>query len=167
MYKRMYKYTGGIVQKYYIVNSFENKSDLFLAVSDKLQSEKMVTDGFLKAITKREEQYPTGLKTEQFVENGFNAAIPHVDCQYCIEDALVFVFTKDAVKWRDMVYKKELYVNFFIFIISASGSAHMLILPKVIEILKDIEFQTKLKQVENAEQLQKLIDVKTGGNNED
>lgn len=151
------------MKKYFIVNDFSNSKQLFEEVNELLLDNNAVEETFLNAITEREAKFPTGLETADFVENGYNAAIPHVECENCKSDALVFVLSKKPVLWKDMVFKKPLEVNFFVFIISSSGGAHMLLLPKVIEVLKDVEFQEGLKSVVEEEEFECLVNNKFGG----
>lgn len=155
------------MKKYFKVNDFTNNNQLFEEVTELLLENNAVRESFLDAIIDREAKFPTGLETAGFVENGYNAAIPHVECEYCKSDALVFVLSKKPILWRDMVFKKELEVNFFVFIISSSGGVHMLLLPKVIEVLKDIEFQEGLKKVIEVGEFERLVNNKFGGEKDD
>lgn len=155
------------MKKYFIVNDCFSTNQLFEEVNGLLLENNAVEKSFLKAITEREAKFPTGLETAGFVEGGYNAAIPHVECEHCKSDALVFVLSKKPILWKDMVFKKPLEVNFFVFIISSSGGAHMLLLPKVIEVLKDIEFQEGLKKVVEVEEFKCLVNNKFGGEKDD
>lgn len=52
-------------------------------LADQLCRHGCVTDGYKAAILRREQAYPTGLRT-----GGINVAVPHADCAYVKRDAV-------------------------------------------------------------------------------
>ncbi|WOO86513.1 PTS sugar transporter subunit IIA [Mollicutes bacterium LVI A0039] len=151
------------MHKYFMFEDFQTKVELIETVGKFLRKKDIVNETFISALAEREEAFPTGLETAQFVENGVNTAIPHAEIEHCKGDALMFVYNKTAIPWKDMVFKKELDVNFFVFIISASGGSHMLFLPQIIDVLKNVEFQSKLILINSTEELEQLVNEKFGG----
>ncbi len=145
------------MNNYYILEDFNNQDDVFEKFDFLLSKDKLVKDKFLEAIKKREKSFPTGLNIKELVDEGYNAAIPHVDMEYCNQDALIFLFSKKPILWKDMVFKEEIEVNFIIAIISSKGEEHMKILPTVINLLKDQKFQKQLNEIDNIKKFEMLI----------
>lgn len=145
------------MEYYYKVMDLKSQKEIFESISELLVDNKMVTPNYYRALTEREQLFPTGLETAVLVEEGINVAIPHVEPEYCLQDGLVFVLNSAAIEWKDMVKKEDLKVRFFVFIISSNGEEHMRALPMVIELFKNQKFQTAVTKVTNDEQLMKLI----------
>lgn len=70
--------------------------EVFEQFNSKLLAENYVTEGFLNAIEKREEVYPTGIVTKKM-----NIAVPHIDAKYSKCNALIIIRAK-----RKLVFKR-------------------------------------------------------------
>ncbi len=145
------------MKQIFLKTNCNSTEQLFENVSDVLLNKKIINEYFLNAIIKREQEFPTGLETAQFVENGYNVAIPHVESDYCTKDALVFVLNDVQLEWYEMVNKHKINVKFFIFIISSNSTVHMNFLPKVIELFKNKNFQNELTKIRDKSHLELLV----------
>ncbi|TSO25692.1 PTS sugar transporter subunit IIA [Lactobacillus sp. LL6] len=75
-----------------------NKDELFATLNGHLQKNNVVNDGFLKAIKKREENFPTGLN----LESGVGVAIPHTDPEYVNKDQIGFISLNKPIEFKQM-----------------------------------------------------------------
>lgn len=67
----------------FLLENMTNHQEVLRALAHKLQEKGNVNSGYLPAILKREEQYPTGLAAGEI-----NVAIPHADVEYVTEGAI-------------------------------------------------------------------------------
>ncbi len=148
------------MEKVFIKSNFLSANQLFCSVASILMEKHYVNDQFLNAIVKRESEFPTGLETSQFHQQGLNVAIPHVESEYCNANVLVFVLNENTLSWKEMVNRHDIDVNFFIFIISKDSSQHLNVLPKIIRLFKDSELHMQLLTVSDEEQLKEIVESK-------
>ena len=71
--------------------------EVFEQYNSKLLTENYVTEGFLNAIEKREEIYPTGIVTKKM-----NIAVPHIDAKYSKCNALIIIRAKNKLVFKRM-----------------------------------------------------------------
>lgn len=85
--------------------------DLFDSIAAKLESIKFVNRGYKEGLKVREQEFPTGLKTE-FLD----IALPHSDTKY-IERPFIFVVkNKKSLEMKQMGDNQEMKVNYFFFL---------------------------------------------------
>lgn len=75
----------------------KNKEDFFEKIAKFLADNDYVTDGFLSAIKEREENFPTGLRTEPF-----HVAIPHTDPKHILTPFIAVIKPTSAVPFWEM-----------------------------------------------------------------
>jgi PTS system galactitol-specific IIA component len=101
----------------------ESEEKVFETVAAHLKALGFVNDGYLKGITAREKQFPTGLITQHL-----NIALPHSDPEY-IEKPFVYIARlKNEVKVKQMGDSQEMGVKnlFFLGIKDPKGQVGLL-----------------------------------------
>lgn len=101
----------------------ESEEKVFETVAAHLKALGFVNDGYLKGITAREKQFPTGLITQHL-----NIALPHSDPEY-IEKPFVYIARlKNEVKVKQMGDGQEMGVKnlFFLGIKDPKGQVGLL-----------------------------------------
>lgn len=101
----------------------ECEEKVFETVAEHLKALGFVNDGYLKGITAREKQFPTGLITQYL-----NIALPHSDPEY-IEKPFVYIARlKNEVKVKQMGDSQEMGVKnlFFLGIKDPKGQVGLL-----------------------------------------
>lgn len=73
------------------------QSELFNALNSMLLEKKYVTEGFLKAIQKREIEYPTGIQTATI-----GVAIPHTDPENILEPFVAVIRPRKSIVFEPM-----------------------------------------------------------------
>lgn len=101
-----------------------------------------VQDSFKQAIIKREEQYPTGLKT-----TSIGVAIPHADPIHVKQESLAVGILKDAVTFHEMTSGEPLNVEIVFMLGITDSGQHLTMLKALSEILRDKE---KLSSIRDA-----------------
>ncbi|HCX39730.1 MAG TPA: PTS sugar transporter subunit IIA [Lactobacillus acetotolerans] len=132
----------------------KDQEDLFKILDQKLLDQKVVNDGFLKAITTREKSYPTGLK----LESGFGVAIPHTDPKYVNENQIGFLSLNKPVQFRQMGSSTEVVDVKMVFILCLKEAHQQLaMLQNLMAIFGDNKMVDKLYQCTSADEFLKLI----------
>ena len=81
---------------YEIINCQDQKS-FFEKINEELMDKDCVMPTFYEAIVKREEEFPTGLKTSTY-----NVALNHVDSQYVKTNALYIYKLEKPIEYHQM-----------------------------------------------------------------
>ncbi len=78
--------------------NMKTQDEIFRNLDKRLVDKRIVTNGFLRAIQKREKNFPTGLQ----LESGIGVAIPHTDPEFVNENQIGFMSLNDPVQFRQM-----------------------------------------------------------------
>lgn len=111
------------------------EADVFQVVAAKLLEVGMVNEGYLTGITKREEQFPTGLVTQHL-----NIALPHADPEF-IKQPFVFICRLNKpVKVNQMGDNLEMEVQNLFFLGIKDGKNQVGLLQAFMNLFMDEEF---------------------------
>lgn len=135
---------------------FESKEDLFTYLAEELYKEGYVKETFLDALKKREAQYPTGI-----ISKPYNIALPHVDSEHINKDALIVIRLKNPIKFNRMDNLKEtIDVQVVFLLLIADLKKHMVAISSLTRIWMDESLMTSILEINNKEELLKLIEAK-------
>lgn len=81
----------------------EDQEDLFTQAYQRLLKEGLVADGFLDQVIEREEDYPTGLSSQNLGADLPNLAFPHTEGIFVKKDRLVPIKLLKPVTFHSMV----------------------------------------------------------------
>lgn len=132
-----------------------NRVEALNMLADRLLKNDIVTDSFLDAILRREQQYPTGLQ----LNNGMGVAIPHTDANKVKHNQIGFMSLKHPVIFRQMGSdSEEVSVN-MIFILCLKSSHNQLeLLQKLMALFNDSNFINLLDNCTDQSSFFKLIE---------
>ena len=131
-----------------------NKDELFALLNKHLQEDKVVNDGFLGAIKKREENFPTGLN----LESGIGVAIPHTDPEYVNEDQIGFISLNNPIEFRQMGSDTEKVQVKMVFILCLKEAHKQLdMLQSLMTIFGDSQMVNKLYECKSKDKFLSLI----------
>ncbi|CEI80466.1 PTS sugar transporter subunit IIA [Oceanobacillus oncorhynchi] len=111
-----------------------------------------VQDSFKQAIVKREEQYPTGLKT-----TSIGVAIPHADPVHVKQESLAVGILSDAVIFNEMTSSESLNVEIIFMLAITDSGQHLIMLQALSEILKDKEKLSSIRYAATKEEVFQCI----------
>lgn len=91
----------------------KDQDEIFEKLSKYLLEQDIVSKGFLKAVKKREKNFPTGLK----LKSGFGVAIPHTDPKFVNRDQIGFMSLNNPIQFRQMGSETEIVEVRMVFIL--------------------------------------------------
>ncbi|MEG0377764.1 MAG: PTS sugar transporter subunit IIA, partial [Eubacterium sp.] len=125
-----------------------------------LIQDKMVKDGFLEAVLKREEAYPTGLPTP------IGVAIPHTEPEYIKEEGISVVVLREPVIFRGMGAPEEAVETSILFMLAIKdGDKQIVMLQKIVSLIQDEMVLHKIKGAKSTETIYNLIREENDRNN--
>lgn len=132
----------------------DTQQELFTKLNDELLKNNVVTDKFLKAVEKREEVFPTGLK----LESGFGVAIPHTDPEYVKENQIGFMSLNKPVQFRQMGSSKDIVQARMVFILCLKEAHKQLdMLQNLMTLFGDDAMIKKIYQCDSEDEFLNLI----------
>lgn len=135
------------------VSTFE---DVMKEVGGVLIKEGYAKESYIKALIKREKEFPTGLDI-----NGVGVAIPHTDVSHVNEAATAIAVLNKPVKFIQMGTDDEPVDVSLIFMLAVvNPSAHIDHLNRILSIIQDTEVLKQLLEVKDKQQIINIIKEK-------
>lgn len=132
----------------------ETKEELFEFVGNDLKEKEFVNDGYVRGITIREKEFPTGLITKHL-----NIALPHSDTKY-IEKPFIYVarLKSEPLIFKQMGDNQELMVKdlFFLGIKDASKQVHLL--SYLMDLFSNVNFVTEYSMSNDKKEIYEIIE---------
>ncbi|WP_161879770.1 PTS sugar transporter subunit IIA [Alkalibacterium sp. MB6] len=130
----------------------KNKSDLFRKIADDLNKKGYVNAGYLKGISQREEEFPTGLITQHL-----NIALPHSDTQY-IEKAFIYIVRlNEPITFNQMGDNQEIKVKDIFFLGIKDSAKQVNLLASLMDLFSNDEFVNNFVEVSNKTEMLSLV----------
>lgn len=131
----------------------ETKEELFEVVAKDLKKYGFVNDGYLRAITMREQEFPTGLITKYL-----NVALPHSDTEY-VDKPFIYVarLKNDFLTFKQMGDNQELKVRDFFFLGIKDASKQVNLLSYLMDLFTDEDFMTEYHEADRNEKIYNII----------
>lgn len=127
--------------------------DFFQYVGEKLEDKGLVSEKFSDAITKREEEYPTGLLLENF-----SVAIPHTDTNYIIEPFVSINRLKKPITFLQMGTDDVPVEVKDVFVLGIKEPKKQVgLLSKLMEIFMNVDFVVQYQSASTNEEIMALI----------
>lgn len=132
---------------------FESKEDYFEFITDHLEKENKIKDGYKKSILEREVSFPTGLATENM-----GVAIPHTGYEQANTNQIVITTLKKPVKFNRMDDPKEVVeASLILLILFDKPEKQPEILKQIMATIQNQEFLEKLLKQNNVNDVMKLF----------
>ncbi|MUN72759.1 PTS sugar transporter subunit IIA [Enterococcus casseliflavus] len=136
-----------------VIETNGNQEEYFICIFQKLKEQGYVQDSFLLAITNREKDYPTGLKT-QFM----GIAIPHTEPQHIKKPFIYLTKLKTPIEFGQMGSCDEYVQVRYIFVLGFDkGDQQLVLLKNLMAMFADESTMNKLSQDITADEMYQLV----------
>jgi len=131
----------------------ENREEFFKKFSKIMFDRDYVTDNFYEAITKRENNYPTGLQTATI-----GVAIPHTDPEYIIKPFVAVIRPNKEIEFEPMGIPEGRIDAKLIFVLGVLRDGGQIeVLQKLMNMFMNETVVNKLLNTNNEEKIVKII----------
>lgn len=120
------------------------KDDLSLldAISERMQAQGLVTEGFGEAVKDRERVYPTGLPTQ-----GLGVAMPHTDAEHVLVESFSLALLSQPVPFKEMGNAGQSVLVHLVFTLAIKDHHMQLaMLQGIVSMIQKPDFLQKLYQ---------------------
>lgn len=133
------------------VNVF-TEEEAFEIVANRLSGLGMVNDNYLKGITTREKEFPTGLITQHL-----NIALPHSDPEYVNKPFIFIARLENDVTCKQMGDNQEMSVKDLFFLGIKNGKEQVGLLQAIMNLFMNETFVEQYRLAESPEAVYKLF----------
>ncbi len=133
------------------VNVF-TEEEAFEIVANRLSGLGMVNDNYLKGITTREKEFPTGLITQHL-----NIALPHSDPEYVNKPFIFIARLENDVTCKQMGDNQEMSVKDLFFLGIKNGKEQVGLLQAIMNLFMNETFVEQYRLAESPEEVYKLF----------
>ena len=124
---------------------FDGQELFFQVMADRLYQKGMVTQKFGDALSKREKEYPTGLKTEHY-----EIAIPHTDVEYVKKTFIAFIRLKRPIRFSHMGIPGMMVNAKFAFVLGLTEPQNQVeALSTLVKLISDQEQMAMLEEMQS------------------
>lgn len=137
----------------FLNDTSENANMLFETIGEKIKKKGYVRESFVEALKKREEEYPTGLRTDPY-----EIAIPHVDEFHVNKEAIIVVRPQRAIRFREMAtFEQYVEAKLIFILLLKKENKHAECLEVLLEMAQQEAFMAGMLHVENEKKAYQLI----------
>lgn len=126
----------------------DSEEQLFSYVAKRLKEGRYVKDSYLEGITKREEEFPTGLITKNL-----NIALPHSDLEHIREPFIYVVRINNNVTVKQMGDNQEMKVKDFFFLGIKEPSGQVGVLQSLMNLFMNDDFVKEYIEAQSQEEI--------------
>jgi len=126
----------------------DSEEQLFSYVAKRLKEGRYVKDSYLEGITKREEEFPTGLITKNL-----NIALPHSDPEHIREPFIYVVRINNNVTVKQMGDNQEMKVKDFFFLGIKEPSGQVGVLQSLMNLFMNDDFVKEYIEAQSQEEI--------------
>lgn len=140
------------------IECFNDANEAFEKISDKLFRKGLVKSDYIKALKKREKEFPTGIDLSVVGPNLPNVAIPHTESEYCNETKVIVVKLKNELNFKNMMNSSEnLNVKYLFMILNEAGGEQANILANIMKFITNRKNIDKLEESNSIEEIYKIL----------
>lgn len=135
----------------------QDRNDLFKQVATVLEREGYVKSSYLDALNKREDEFPTGVKTEYLP-----IALPHADPINVKKPFIAVVQLKNTIHVRQMGSNEDEQTKIFFFlgIVQSAQELQVKLLQRFMQLMNDQDFVKEFKAIKDTSAMYKLLTSK-------
>lgn len=126
----------------------DSEEQLFSYVAKRLKEGRYVKDSYLEGITKREEEFPTGLITKNL-----NIALPHSDPEHIREPFIYVVRINNNATVKQMGDNQEMKVKDFFFLGIKEPSGQVGVLQSLMNLFMNDDFVKEYIEAQSQEEI--------------
>lgn len=123
----------------FLNRDFKDSRELLSSISEELLSKGYVKDSFREGIMKREEEYPTAIKAENF-----SLAIPHTDSEHILKPGIAFVRLNNGCDFKEMCTNEDIKVNMAFVLLVKEKEKQVSLLTKLMGLFSNNDILEKL-----------------------
>ncbi|MDF7638596.1 PTS sugar transporter subunit IIA [Lactobacillus sp. ESL0791] len=134
--------------------SASDRDDLYRKVSTRLQNLGVVKESYYSTLCKREDEFPTGVKTQYLP-----IALPHANPENVNQAFIAVVQTNKDIAMKQMgTNEDEVTKNFFFLgIVKEKQSLQVKLLQRFMQLMNDEEFVDKFKNLTNSDDVYEYL----------
>lgn len=123
-----------------------NQADLYQKIASNLRIQKVVKPSYFDALTKRESEFPTGLKTRYLP-----IALPHANPENVNKAFISVVQTKKEIDMKQMGTNEEMETKnfFFLGIVLEKQDLQVKLLQRFMQLMNNQSFVDEFKELSN------------------
>lgn len=114
----------------------------------KVLSDEYVKDSYAEAVKAREQEFPTGLKTQNL-----NIGIPHTDPGHILKPFVFFAKNKSKIAIRQMGDNEPMESEYFFFLGIKDSKSQVGLLSELMELFMNEDFVEKLTTAKDIEEI--------------
>lgn len=126
------------------VSSFDELVDQIA----KVLSDEYVKDSYAEAVKAREQEFPTGLKTQNL-----NIGIPHTDPDHILKPFVFFAKNESKIDIRQMGDNEPMESEYFFFLGIKDSKSQVGLLSELMELFMNEDFVEKLTKAKDIEEI--------------
>ena len=146
---------GLISEGLFIKEKYNDQDDFLNQISNKLLQSGFVSKDFLKEITRREKEFPTGLQTITI-----GVSIPHCDSEFIIKNCIIVVVFDHPIKFKRMDDPdKNVDVELAFVLLIKDKEKHLLSLQQLSSLFQS----SMLEDIKDKNSLGEVLELLKGG----
>ena len=114
----------------------------------KVLSDEYVKDSYAEAVKAREQEFPTGLKTQNL-----NIGIPHTDPDHILKPFVFFAKNESKIDIRQMGDNEPMESEYFFFLGIKDSKSQVGLLSELMELFMNEDFVEKLTKAKDIEEI--------------
>lgn len=114
----------------------------------KVLSDEYVKDSYAEAVKAREQEFPTGLKTQNL-----NIGIPHTDPDHILKPFVFFAKNESKIDIRQMGDNEPMESEYFFFLGIKDSKSQVGLLSELMELFMNEDFVEKLTKANDIEEI--------------
>lgn len=131
-----------------------DRKSLYFQIAQKLNNYGIVKDSYYNALSKREDEFPTGLKT-----NFLPIALPHANPENVNQAFIAVVKTLNNIPMKQMGTNEVMSVKYFFFlgITSEEQDLQVKLLQRFMQLMNDQAFVNSFKMLEDPSEVYQFL----------
>ncbi|MGT2910470.1 PTS sugar transporter subunit IIA [Streptococcus cameli] len=130
----------------------QNYQDLFEQIGKELLEKNYVSEQYVESLLKREERFPTGLKTKFL-----NIALPHTDPEVILEPFIFVVKNRNPIRMLQMGDNSETICQHFLFLGIKDPKGQVGLLSKLMEMFYQEEFVKEFAAIDTESEMYHVL----------
>lgn len=136
-----------------IIDTNGDQEEFFSKIFQRLKEKQYVENSFFEALTVREKEYPTGLKTEYF-----GVSIPHTDPTHIKKPFIYMVKLKNPITFGQMgTLDQQVDVNYSFVIGFQEGEHQLVLLQNLMKMFSDGKIMGKLSKSDTEKEIYDIV----------
>ena len=133
--------------------NIKTQFSLFKEIGKILEDKDYVTKEYIEAISKREEQYPTGIVTLSY-----EVAIPHVDAKYAKVNTMYVLTSKEGIEFENSEEEGKIKAKIIFGIVIKNHDSHIDFLVQISKLLQNEEVLKNIYHAKDNKEMKEIIE---------